>query len=129
MPSSLEKDAEALWKKQTKERWEAFQKALKTSGARYYKLFYGIGKPKSDDELHNFYAEIYDSKFETLARVPTFSTIGRNPEDNSAYLISLFKASKVAELKSAVKGRKAKKLGIEKDERAMQRLKALGYEM
>lgn len=129
MSSGLEKCADALWKAQTKEKWEAFEKALKSSGAKYYKLFYGIGKPRSDDELHNFYVEIFDSKFGMLAKAPTFRTMGRNTEDNSAHLIALFKTSKVSELKSIAKAGKLKKRSIENDERAMQRLRALGYEM
>ncbi len=91
--SMFEKDirpiADALWKDQSKQNWEAFGTSLKKSGLKYYRIVFEAGKLEKQDDLRTSYAELYDAKEKLVAKIPIFMTDGANVEGATIYLKGL----------------------------------------
>ena len=69
MNDDFKEASELLWKKQSKENWENFSSALKSSTAKYYKIVFEKGKINKEQDLRKSYAEIYDVKEKLLLKI------------------------------------------------------------
>ncbi len=82
--------AEKLMASPSNENWEAFSKALKKSGIKYYKIiFANEGRLNKMQDLTKSVAQLYDSKYRAVARVPVFRKEGRKIRGATIYLKGL----------------------------------------
>ena len=87
---NIRKASESLWKDQSEKNWNAFSGAIKKGNARYYKVFFEKeAKLKKTEDLRKSFAEIYDSKYRPITRVPIFKGRGKNIEGATIYLKGL----------------------------------------
>jgi len=62
--------------------------AIRRSGAKYYRIFYGSGL-KDKDSLKDAYAILYDKSYKRLFKVPIIEVSGKRFKGATAYLKGL----------------------------------------
>ncbi len=78
-----------LEKEPSNANWNKFAKALRKSGAKYYRIVYEHGSLKNSEDLRKSYAELYDSKKRLVAKVPIFMKGADGTEGATIYLKGL----------------------------------------
>ena len=82
--------ADKLWKEQSEANWEKLSDSLKKNRIAYYKVFFekksGIRKI---EDLRKSYAQLYDSKYKTVAKIPIFKKNKLGMEGATIYLKGL----------------------------------------
>ncbi|MGC8694405.1 MAG: hypothetical protein ACP5RI_02190 [Candidatus Micrarchaeia archaeon] len=89
----LNKIAEELWKSPNEDNWSRFRDVLKKSKAKYYKVIYekSLG---SKEDLRKSYAELYDSKYKLITKIPIFKEVKGGVEGATINLEGLLNANK-----------------------------------
>lgn len=86
----LKSAEEALRKDPSERNWKALASALKASSAKYYRVIYeNEGKLDKVQDLKKSYAELYDSKYKKLAKVPICIERGKRVSGATIYLKGL----------------------------------------
>lgn len=86
--------SEKLWKEPSERNWKSFGAALKKSKAKYYKITFTRGKIKKPEDLEGSYAVLYNAKYEPVAKIPIFMTVGKKGiEGATIYLKGLLVAN------------------------------------
>ncbi|MGC8538761.1 MAG: hypothetical protein ACP5MK_02745 [Candidatus Micrarchaeia archaeon] len=88
------KAVERLNAEPSPENWKAFEKALKGSGAKYYRIVYVESKLQKAEDLTSSYAELYNSRMGMIAKIPIFMRDGKNVQGATYYLRGLLNANK-----------------------------------
>ncbi|MCL5679867.1 MAG: hypothetical protein M1465_00790 [Candidatus Marsarchaeota archaeon] len=78
----------ALNKEPSVENWKSALPVIKSSGARYYRIFYEKGL-KDKDNLKKAYAVIYNASYKRLFKIPVIEMSGSKVEGATKYLIGL----------------------------------------
>jgi hypothetical protein len=82
--------SEILWKDQSGKNWDAVPAALKKSTIKYYRIVWANGgKLNKMQDLRKSFANLYDSKYEFIAKLPIFMTNGKKIRGATKYLIGL----------------------------------------
>jgi len=91
--TDLENEAKILWEDPSEENWNKFREILKRSKAKYYRVKYEKSLGTTED-LRKSYAEIFDSKYNIIAKVPIFKKVGSKIEGATINLEGLLNANK-----------------------------------
>ncbi|MDE1850794.1 MAG: hypothetical protein KGH54_03310 [Candidatus Micrarchaeota archaeon] len=82
--------AERLWKDQSEANWKALAASLKRGNVKYYKVFFEKkSKLNKIEDLRKSYAELYDPKYRSVAKVPIFKKGKGGMEGATIYLKGL----------------------------------------
>ncbi len=82
--------ADALWKEPSEKNWKSFAATLGKSSVRYYKvIFANEGKLNKMQDLTKSFAELYDSKYKLVTKVPIFKKEGKKVRGSTIYLTGL----------------------------------------
>ncbi|MDE1869397.1 MAG: hypothetical protein KGH71_00225 [Candidatus Micrarchaeota archaeon] len=82
--------AQRLWKDQSEDNWEALAGALKKSNVKYYRVMFAKkSKLNKIEDLRKSYAQLYDSKYKTVAKIPLFKKMKGGMEGATIYLKGL----------------------------------------
>ena len=110
----MRKASDALWDSPSKENWEKFSKALKSSikagSLKYYRAVSKDGKSVDERDLKDSCAELLDQREKLVLKVPMFVVGGGKPTSAKDYLKGLVDIREK-----------------EKEELMRQKLSALGY--
>ncbi|MCL5433697.1 MAG: hypothetical protein M1538_01820 [Candidatus Marsarchaeota archaeon] len=100
----LNKIAEELWKSPSEDNWSKFRETVKKSKAKYYKVIYtkSLG---SKEDLRKSYAELYDSKFKFITKIPIFKEVNGKVEGATINLEGLLNANKPDEVETEVENK------------------------
>jgi hypothetical protein len=79
---------DTLNKMPSKENWKSALPVIKSSGAKYYRIFYEKGL-KDTDNLRKAYAVIYNTSYKRLFRIPVIELNGKKVEGATKYLVGL----------------------------------------
>ncbi len=90
---ALEAMAEKLWKDPSEKNWEAFRKVMLNSQARYYRTTYVNGKIRNLNDLKKSYCELFDAKYNVIAKVPVYKKIPNSIEGALWYLRGILNAN------------------------------------
>jgi basic membrane lipoprotein Med (substrate-binding protein (PBP1-ABC) superfamily) len=103
----LNEIAEELWKSPTEDNWSKFRDIIKKSKAKYYKIIYtkSLG---SKEDLRKSYAELYDSKFNLITKIPIFKEVDKGVEGATINLEGLLNANKPDDIKVEEKEKNTK---------------------
>lgn len=81
---------ERLWKDQSEANWNALSAALKKSNVKYYRMMFEKKKGLNKiEDLRKSYAELYDSKYKSVAKIPVFKKTKSGMEGATIYLKGL----------------------------------------
>jgi len=86
-----------LWKTPSEKNWQAFVKALKGSGLKYYRVVYQKGKLRRAQDLLKSYAELYDAKQKLATKIPIFEKKNGKIVGATYYMKGLLTINKVDE--------------------------------
>ncbi|MGI0141462.1 MAG: hypothetical protein ACREBF_02310 [Candidatus Micrarchaeales archaeon] len=87
---NIKQIAQMLWKNQGEANWEALAKSLKKGNVKYYKVFFEKkSKLNKIEDLRKSYAELYDSKYKTVSKIPIFKKGKQGMEGATIYLKGL----------------------------------------
>lgn len=82
--------AKVLFKEQSEKNWGMIQKALEKSTIKYYRVVWANeGKLNKMQDLTKSVAELYDSKYKVIAKIPIFLKNGKRLRGATKYLIGL----------------------------------------
>ena len=113
MAAAMKEAVENLNENPSDANWEALAGKMRKGSVKYYHIF------ESQKGGKKAYAVLYDARYRSLFRVPTFDKKGRKIKGVEEYLKCLLPNNK--EEKSTKMGQ------AEERERVMQKLKSLGY--
>ncbi|MEM3670933.1 MAG: hypothetical protein QW767_04215 [Thermoprotei archaeon] len=86
---TLEKAAAVLLSHPTEENWAKIRDALRSAGARYYKLYYVSDKLGSPQDLLSSFVEIYGENKDLLVKLPIYELVGQKPRGALVHLAGL----------------------------------------
>ncbi|MDE1846120.1 MAG: hypothetical protein KGH53_02475 [Candidatus Micrarchaeota archaeon] len=82
--------AQRLWKDQSEDNWKELAASLKKDNVKYYKVFFEKkSKLNKIEDLRKSYAQLYDSKYRSVAKVPIFKKGKNGMEGATIYLKGL----------------------------------------
>ncbi len=71
--SKIQRAADLLWKEQNEDNWKNLADSLEKGRARYYRVvFANEGKLNKMQDLTKSFANLYDAKYNLIAKVPIF---------------------------------------------------------
>lgn len=82
--------AQQLWKDQSEKNWEALAGSLKKANVKYYRvMFEKKSQLNKIEDLRKSYAELYDSKYKSVGKIPIFKKTKSGMEGATIYLKGL----------------------------------------
>lgn len=92
--TGMDNIVQELNKEQSKENWDKFGKALKSSGIKYYLVKFDKGKVNMLEDLRKAHAELYNSKQKLVYKIPIVMNNGKKIRGTTIYLKGLLNLNK-----------------------------------